>query len=414
VTLVLLDPAGDLLGALAPFEVSLPWWQDVTEVIAAARSRCGATVSILRLLAADRPAPPGGAVTYLAQLAEPGSPVRSGRSNRWVPSGRRMPSMLSIPDDIEPTTFDPHPNRALYAQPCGPANSLHWAAGALAGIGHPPVLATAQQRTWGLSAIWRLDTAAGPVWLKQVPSFFGHEAGLLAWLGTRGWPVPRLLAADRDARMLLADVPGEDWYAATPADRRLIAADMHGIQLAAADSAVELIAAGVPDWRADRLAPRIRKVLARHAADLPTERLAQLLAELPGRLAAVAQCGLPDTLVHGDLHPGNVRFDGQRRTLLDWGDAFVGHPGFDILRLVQPLGPADRVSLVQAWAARWRDAVPGSQPEHAVSLLAPIAALRNACVYADFLDRIEPAEHPYHRADVPYWLGEAVAAAQLS
>jgi hypothetical protein len=39
--------------------------------------------------------------------------------------------------------------------------------------------------------------------------------------------------------------------------------------------------------------------------------------------------------------------------------------------------------------------------------LRPIAALRNAAVYAHFLDNIEPSEHPYHAADVPFWLAEA-------
>jgi len=37
------------------------------------------------------------------------------------------------------------------------------------------------------------------------------------------------------------------------------------------------------------------------------------LGELPARLARIERCGLPDTLVHGDLHPGNTRIGGGRR-----------------------------------------------------------------------------------------------------
>ena len=116
---------------------------------------------------------------------------------------------------------------------------------------------------------------------------------------------------------------------------------------------------------------------------------------------------LPTVLVHGDFHPGNVVADGSRYVVLDWGDSFVGHPGFDILRLSDGLADCDGEALLRAWVARWRAAVPGSNPERALDLLRPLAALRNASVYAGFLERIEPSEHPFHAADVPYWLAEA-------
>jgi Ser/Thr protein kinase RdoA (MazF antagonist) len=67
------------------------------------------------------------------------------------------------------------------------------------------------------------------------------------------------------------------------------------------------------------------------------QQLAALIAGLDERLAKVASCGLPDTLIHGDLHPGNVRSDGGPRVLIDWGDSFIGHPAFDVLRLTEKL-----------------------------------------------------------------------------
>jgi hypothetical protein len=50
---------------------------------------------------------------------------------------------------------------------------------------------------------------------------------------------------------------------------------------------------------------------------------------------------------------------------------------------------------------------PGSDPDRAAALLAPVAAARQAVVYQVFLDGIEPSEQPYHRADSPEWLGRA-------
>jgi aminoglycoside phosphotransferase (APT) family kinase protein len=134
-----------------------------------------------------------------------------------------------------------------------------------------------------------------------------------------------------------------------------------------------------------------------------------LLAGLDDRLDEVRRCGLPDTLVHGDLHPGNVRGDGERRVTIDWGDAFVGHPAFDILRLTETLAPATAAPMLAAWAGRWRADVPGCDPQRAVTLLRPVAPLRLAAVYAMFLAAIEPSEHPYHAGDVPACLARAAA-----
>src|SRR6185436_1412554 len=65
VTLVLVDADGGMLGALPPFDVDVPWWQEVGDVVDAARARPGIGVQVLRLLHADGTHPPGGHVTYL-------------------------------------------------------------------------------------------------------------------------------------------------------------------------------------------------------------------------------------------------------------------------------------------------------------------------------------------------------------
>ncbi|SCF41700.1 Phosphotransferase enzyme family protein [Micromonospora purpureochromogenes] len=376
VTLVLVDPAGRLLGALPPYEVPTPWWQEVDAVV------CGAPVevAVLRLLSgvSDRPGI-GGAVTYLAEVAAP-------------------PAVPLRPVDLE---LPPHPLRAPYAEPGGPAATVGWATAALDRLGRP-AKEVAQRRTWNLSAIWRLDGPHGPAWLKQVPGFFRHEAAVLRRLGavTPGL-VPPLLAAGDDGRMLLDHVPGEDRYGADPAERDAIAADQHALQMRALPLTDDLVAAGVPDLRGAALARWIRAALAPHHADT-------VLDGLEERLAQARRCGMPDTLVHGDLHPGNVRSDGDRRVIIDWGDSFVGHPAFDILVLTIGL-PADASdALVAAWCARWRADAPGCEPERAVELLRPVAALRSAAVYAAFLAGIEPSERVYHDADVPHWLSQAV------
>ena len=71
VTLVLCTRDGAVLGSLPPFDVPVPWWQEVADVVAAARAVHGLDVVVLRLLSTSRSIPPGGDVCYLAEVAAP-------------------------------------------------------------------------------------------------------------------------------------------------------------------------------------------------------------------------------------------------------------------------------------------------------------------------------------------------------
>jgi aminoglycoside phosphotransferase (APT) family kinase protein len=112
-------------------------------------------------------------------------------------------------------------------------------------------------------------------------------------------------------------------------------------------------------------------------------------------------------LVHGDFHPGNVRVDGARITLIDWGDSFIGHPAFDVLRLTDGCSREDADLLIQRWCGRVRDRSPGSDPERAVELLRPLVPLHHAALFADWLPQIEATERPYHALDVGACLAHA-------
>jgi len=133
-----------------------------------------------------------------------------------------------------------------------------------------------------------------------------------------------------------------------------------------------------------------------------TEGLAldRLLDGLPDRLAQVAACGLPDTVVHGDLHPGNWRGEGDRFTLLDWGDVGVGNPVVDMRAFVERLaGAALQARTRERWVQHWSRAVPGSDAARAAWLMAPVAELAAAAVYQRFLDHVEQTERVYHDHD---------------
>lgn len=390
VTLVLCRRDGEVLGALDPFEVDVPWWQEVGSVVDAARQVHGVAPVILRLMAGEEHRlGASGPVTYLAEVADDvDAPVRPWERTR----------------DVD------HPLRASWARPGGPADDLVWADTALDLAGMPRTGPGVQVRTWNLSSLWRLPTARGTAWLKVVPPFFAHEGAVLTALDSDR--VPEVLATD-GARTLLAEVPGDDLYGIggdrLPAMVHLLV-DLQSAWVGRVD---DLLALGLPDWRREALTSGVAALVERwrdrQSPDVEAG-LDRLVTDLPDRWADVEACGLPDTLVHGDFHQGNLRSAGPGHlVLLDWGDSGVGHPMLDQAAFLERLLPRDQRAARDVWTRRWRSEVPGCEPDRAAVLLAPVAALRQALIYQMFLDGIEPDERIYHAPDPARWLARAAA-----
>jgi Ser/Thr protein kinase RdoA (MazF antagonist) len=270
-----------------------------------------------------------------------------------------------------------------------------------------------QVKTWNLSALFRIpapDSTPGstpgsaPVWLKLTPPFAAHEPEVTALIAAMdGTLVPTVLASDPvHRRALLAHAPGADCWDASP---RLIRATV--TRWVAAQAALvqhPIAATGVPERRPADLVAGLARLLDGDAgrqlapADLAAARA--LLRRLPAMIDELDACGLPDTLVHGDFHPGNWRSDGTRTVLIDFADAFVGHPAFDGDRLRGFVeSAAQKQAVADAWCDAWAGHVPGSDPARALDLARPLQALSGAMLYQMFLDHIEPSERRYHDGD---------------
>ncbi|MEZ5410230.1 MAG: aminoglycoside phosphotransferase family protein [Acidimicrobiales bacterium] len=404
VTLVLCSVQHGVLGALEPFTVGTPVWQEVGDVVAAARARFGLDVTVLRLLRgrSDR-VPFGGEVVYLAEVDDDGRPPRP-------PVLRPLAALGLAADPLAPA-----PGRAAYAEPGGPAAELAWARARLVAAGRPLTGRPEQVRTWNLSSVWRMPTARGPVWLKSVPPFLAHEGPLLASLDgltTGGGPaaVPPVLAAE-PGRVLLDHVTGDDQYHARGPTTAGFLPPLIELQAATRHRLDELAALGVPDHRGQDLVVAAGQLAARVEGELtPADRQAvdRLLADLPRRLAALEACGLPATLVHGDFHPGNIRAGaGRPAVVLDWGDSSLGSPARDLAHLLTHLEPEDRPPALDRAVRCWQESVPGCDPSRAAGLARPLAALAAALAWQGFLDRIEPDERVYHHGDPAAGLARA-------
>jgi len=378
------------LGMIGPFPVSVPWWSEVEPVVAHLREALDVPVLVLRLL-----------------LAEGGEGGRDGHVTYHVAALRRpAPGLLAGRPADQAALTGPEDLRSPWARLEGIREVLSWAAGTLGAAGRRVTGPAVQRKTWNLAALFRLPTGKGPVWLKATPRFAADEASVIAAFA-RVDPalVPPVIGAG-PGRVLLGHLPGEDCWDASP---QIITSAVRRLATAQAVLAGQpaSIPPGLPDRRAPVIAGQIRALLDGPAACELTASEATAARGLLSRFALLDECGLPDTLVHGDFHPGNWRSDGGPPAIVDWADAHLGNPVLDGLRACGFLPEGKRPTAARAWIDAWAACIPGCDPARALTIAKPLAHLTYAVRYQEFLDGIEPSERIYH-------LGDPAAAIQAA
>ncbi|KHL18594.1 phosphotransferase family enzyme [Mumia flava] len=204
-----------------------------------------------------------------------------------------------------------------------------------------------ERRPWAI--VLRIPTDRGTVWFKDNVTAQRHEAALVATLsslvpgavldpiavdGDRGW----LLMPDGGCTVhdLRRDTEVEVWaevvgrWAATA--RAL--ADHTG---ALTGSGVDVLGAGDALAYLQRRTEEIAMIAADDPAAVAPEALTGLRKAMPAlgdALGALDRLGLPDTLVHNDLHTSNVFAPGAPDAswaVFDLGDALLSSPLADLL-----------------------------------------------------------------------------------
>ena len=202
----------------------------------------------------------------------------------------------------------------------------------------------------------------------------------------------------------MPDIPGQDQYDAPLPTLLELVAMLVSLQAEWCGREPELLALGMPDWRAAPISEAITSVLGetQHSSSRTTDERSPSCSTAFPTVRVLEECGVPDTLVHGDFAPGNARGRQDDVALLDWGDCGVGNPLLDQSAFVDgspPIGPGDQEHWTNSGVRRSWEPI-----QRAAEILDPIAAARQAMIYQGFLDGIEPSEHPYHRGDPAVWL----------
>jgi hypothetical protein len=296
-----------------------------------------------------------------------------------------------------------------------------WARARLADLGRSVVAPTVVVHVGPIAVVLRFETTAGAAFLKASIPFFAREATIMAALSVRtpGW-VPDVAAADPAYGTLmeemdghvLADAPEDTWGVGL--------ARLAELQLAWVGRSDALLAAGAQDRpiaALERLVTELEPVHARLAAAEPGAWPAwEAVADgLAAPCASLAASGLPDTLVHGDLHPGNIIVrDGDAR-LFDWSDGAVSHPFADLtcfLRRVE--SPATRRRVADAYLAGWAASYGMARAERALADALVVGALYQVKTYLELVPAMDLRDR-WQFEDGPWrWLRFAIRPLELA
>jgi Phosphotransferase enzyme family len=151
------------------------------------------------------------------------------------------------------------------------------------------------------------------------------------------------------------------------------------------------------DGLGDRIGPALREAWPR------------TLPRLMDACHALADIGIPDALIHGDMHPWNVAVSDTAMRLFDWSDAAIG-PSF--LDLALFLGRADEVgrrrAMRDAYLDEWGGVAPRDRLERAAELAMAVGAIYQVVTYQALLPALPPEDaQEFAGADVD-WLGRAI------
>lgn len=306
--------------------------------------------------------------------------------------------------------------RAGEVTPVGPAWStkpfrgeiLDWASGFLG-----PIEDLQQVRIWDLSWVARTNDAY--IKATGISPLFADEGGVTAALaGLFPDRVAKPIAYDTERRwMILPDLgPGRRLKTDKPEYERFLR-DFARMQIESAGHVDVLLASGCVERSLDWTRDHGRDWLGR--ADLSglrpadSDRARQLVDDLPGHIDRLNALGLPNTLLHGDIHSGNTIGNGDAFWYIDWTDASIGHPFVDMftIRLIEGRRGDE---LREAYLDEWR-AAGFAHVDESWDAAGVVLAAHHAISYIALCSEIVPPVEQDLLDMIPTWLARMVDAA---
>jgi hypothetical protein len=274
-------------------------------------------------------------------------------------------------------------------------------------------------KSWGISCVLRVNTSGGNLYLKQASTLplFCNEPVVTAELANL-FPghIPNILSIDTQRHwMLLADFGepiGRDAPIKLQKDIYRLFAQ---IQIKSVQHIDNLLSVGCLDRRLHWLATQIDILLNDEIvlSQLQAEEIKQLQTFAPYLQNLCSQLDsyqIPQTLVHGDLHLGNVASYQNKYIFFDWTDSCISHPFFDMFALFYSRQTrtfsSDIKDLQEEYLAQWTDHEPMSRLLEAWTLAKPLCALHHAVSYQHIVACLEPRAKQELNSALLYFLQE--------
>ena len=280
------------------------------------------------------------------------------------------------------------------------AEASAWIEVAINELGYVQSGPVQQLRNWSISSLLVAPTTRGKLFFKAAASLplFVNEPALTQTLATlHPDQLPTPLKIDRDKRWMLMEDFGastRDALGDAATDYAAIFRAYGQLQRESAEHLDALRDAGCIDRRLNVLAAQIDPLIADPTtqAVLTPEEYAELITlapELKARCAKLADYKLPATLLHGDLHPGNITQRNGVYLFFDWTDAAIGFPFVDLFLLY--FADIDKDERVRdGYLAAWEGIESPARLREAWELAKPLCALHHAVSYLTIVNHIEP------------------------
>jgi hypothetical protein len=258
-------------------------------------------------------------------------------------------------------------------------------------------------RKWCISVVLRVETNTRTVIFKaslDLPLFV-NEGGVMTGL-SQLYPdhVPAPLAVNIPRNWMLLEDLGEPIGRDAPLEKKVdLFQAMACIQINSTSRIDRLIEIGC----IDRRIPWLRSHLAGLMTDEVTlsllsqaerEDLRRALPRLDSLLAELDALPIPPTLIHGDLHTGNVALRDGIIQIFDWTDAAISHPFFDLDVIFSAEDTAAREALEVVYLSAWERLYPAERVRRAFELARVVYGLYHAVSYQFILNNLGEEDRP--------------------
>ena len=401
-TEILVVPDG---GGFALPSVAIPRWQRVAENLTeAVKAEWGEEVVCLFELD-DLPGTHGAGIHYQAAghwrtVGVPKIPTR------WIPvEGLSNDSLISADDYLAIRRSRVQCNGRGKTSPLGSFAVLGWfkelrawVEGILEPLGFHLNANFRQLNASPTFSLIRFETDGPALWFKAAGEPNQRESPITCVL-SRFFPgyLPGVVATRPDwngwlmreaVGSLLSDVQGEALW-------EKVGAALAALQFDSIGHGAQILAAGAHDLGVTALSRMVEPFvetmtrLMERQTKIPPEPLNRTQLRVVGdriqtALEALEAQGIPETLGHLDLSPGNIVVSPERCVFLDWAEAYIGNPFFTFQYLLEHMRRTVGVdsslekSLVFTYCSRWEAVLPRTVIDDALRIAPLLAAFAYA------------------------------------